>query len=107
MTLRIFVAALLLSVMGATAAYGLSAEGNEHPGRLTKSRGKTYYNYNIRSEIERDDEGKSRLVFKWDYVVIEGAVTREKILAALKAEREGLTTEALNQVEAEYEAMTE
>ena len=107
MTMRIAAITVLVWIAGAVAAYGLSAEGNDHPGRLTKSRGKTYYNYNIRSEIERDDEGKSRLVFRWDYVVIEGAVTKEKILAALLAAREELTAESLNQVEAEYKAVTE
>ena len=95
---RGIISALVIMVLASTT-FAASAEGDSHPGRLTKSRGKTYYNYNIRTEIERDDDGTSRTVFRWDYVEIDGEITEEKIKAALRDQRvEQLTTQDLDRI---------
>jgi hypothetical protein len=44
----------------------------------------SHYNYNI-NEVEVEDiEGNPRTVYEYDYVVIEGTVTKAKIIRALE-----------------------
>jgi len=62
----------------------LKADSDTHPGRLTKSRGVTYYNHNIAAVVEAGESG-ARDCFKYDYVIIEGKVTEEKIKASFES----------------------
>lgn len=54
------------------------------PERIVKGQDKAHYNYNIEQiEIEEPD-GTTRTIYAYDYVVIEGSVTKAKIIKALE-----------------------
>lgn len=58
------------------------AQSDTIPEPLIKSAGKTQVNYNIHEVI--NDDGTH---YEYNYVVIEGKVTKAKILAALEGEQ--------------------
>ena len=61
----------------------MKAQSDTKPNRLIKSRGKTQVAYNIKPIVIEDMDGESRTAWEYDYVEIEGRVTRSKILAAI------------------------
>lgn len=99
--------AILIGILFYSASvFGLTAESDTHPGRLTKSRGVAYYNYNIQQAVEQTDKGE-RTFYKYDYVIIEGKITRNKIMQALELaeeEKTKLTASDLDDIETEFKA---
>jgi len=63
----------------------MRAQSDTIPERFIKSKGKTQFNYNIHQVTIEDLEGSPRTAYEYDYVEIEGKVTKAKILAALQA----------------------
>jgi len=93
---------LIITLFCSASAYGLTAESDTNPGRLTKSKGVTYYNYNVEQIVENTDFG-TRTFYRYDYVVIKGTITEQKIKDALDASVP-LTTGDLDRIEAEHKA---
>lgn len=62
----------------------MKAQSDTHPPAQIKSRGKTQVNFNVR-EVEITDEidSKPRTAYEYDVVIIEGEVTRDKIVSAI------------------------
>ena len=85
----------------------MKAQSDTKPNRLTKSRGKTQVAYNIKPIVVEDVDGEPRTVWEYDYVEIEGQVTRGKILAAIQAqkleEEDEIETDAeIEEIEAQF-----
>ena len=64
----------------------MKAQSDTKPNRLIRSRGKTQVAHNIKPIVVEDMDGESRTAWEYDYVEIEGRVTRSKILAAIQAQ---------------------
>jgi len=60
-------------------------QSDTQPPAQIKSRGKTQVNYNAH-EIEITDDQGTRTAWEYDYVEVEGKVTKVKVLAALDSE---------------------
>ena len=65
----------------------LKAQSDKLPQEFVKSRGKTQANYNVREVEMTDEAGKPKTVYEYTYVVIEGKVTKGKVLAAIQAQK--------------------
>ena len=63
----------------------MKAQSDQEPERFVKSRGKTQFNYNIHQVTIEDPDGSTRIAYEYNYVEIEGKVTKAKILVALQA----------------------
>jgi hypothetical protein len=59
------------------------AQSDQVPERFVRSGGKTQFNYNIRQVTVEDLEGITRMSYEYDYVEIEGEVTRSKLIDAV------------------------
>ena len=53
------------------------------PERIITGKCKSHFNYNIEAVVIEDEEGNPKTVYKYDYVVIEGKLTKAKIIKAL------------------------
>jgi len=64
---------------------GIDMKGNSdtYPEIVILSNGKKQVRYNILETIKEDMIGESRLSYDFDYVEIEGEVTRDKIIIAI------------------------
>ena len=62
----------------------MKASANEEPERLVLGDGKAQYNYNIEQVTVEEPDGSTRAAYEYDYVVIEGKLTKAKIIKALK-----------------------
>ena len=62
----------------------MKAQSDTEPERLVKSRGRTQFAYNIHQITIEDQNGQKRMAFEYDYVEIEGNVTKAKILKAMQ-----------------------
>lgn len=62
----------------------MKSQSDTIPERLITGRGKAHYNYNIHEIEIEDHEGNPKTVYEYDYVVIEGTVTKAKIIEALE-----------------------
>lgn len=66
----------------------MKAQSDTIPESFVKSNGKTQVNYNI-LPVSKTDENGTRTVYEYDYVEIDGNVTKLKVIDALqKAEDE-------------------
>lgn len=70
----------------------MKAQSDSQPAKLVQSNGKTQFNYNIQA-VEKTDERGTRIVYEYDYVEIEGEVTRNKLIEALIRTRYGASDE--------------
>ena len=59
------------------------AQSDRIPEPQIMSRGKTQVNYNIREIIIEDIDDKPRTAYEYDVVIVEGDVTRDKIISAI------------------------
>jgi hypothetical protein len=62
----------------------MKANSGTMPERIVKGRGKAQYNYNIKQVTVEDPDGISKIAYNYDYVEIEGKVTKAKICRALE-----------------------
>jgi len=103
-TLSTFLAAIFLSL--SFPVFAMQASSDTRPAKFVKSRGKTQVNYNIRQVDVEDIDGKSRKIWKYEYVEIEGPVTKAKFKEALRkqeAEKKDDTSWNPDEIKAEYE----
>ena len=60
------------------------ASSDTKPVKFVKSRGKTQVNYNIHQVDIVDIDGETRKIWQYEYVEIEGPVTKAKFKEALR-----------------------
>lgn len=60
----------------------MKGQSDSNPTNFVKSNEKTQVNYNITSAQITDERG-TRTVYNYDYVEIEGVVTRQKVIDAI------------------------
>jgi len=61
----------------------MKGNSDKQPKIIVKSNGKTQVRFNILETTKEDITGKSRLSYDFDYVEIEGELTRDKIIIAI------------------------
>lgn len=61
----------------------MKSQSGHNPGIMVKSNGKTQVNYNIISKEVTDEYG-TRTIWEYDYVEIEGNVTKQKVFEAMQ-----------------------
>ena len=54
------------------------------PERIIAGKGKGHFNFNIHEIEIEDPEGNPKTVYKYDYVVIKGTITKAEIIKALE-----------------------
>lgn len=70
----------------------MNGQSDTEPEVIIQSAGKTQVRYNISSHIVTDEYG-TRTIWEYDYVEIEGIVTKQKIIEAMqKSDAESDTT---------------
>jgi hypothetical protein len=81
----------------------MKAQSDNIPEKFVNSNGKTQVNYNINPIQITDDKG-TRTAYTYDYVEIEGVVTRQKVLDEINKQNDILTPIPTNpdDVVAEY-----
>ncbi len=73
----------------------MKGTSDSKPNNQIMSRGKTQVNYNIISEEVTDEHG-TRIVWNYDFVEVEGKVTKAKVIEAMqKADAEADITEVV------------
>lgn len=65
-------------------ALATQASSDTKPAKFVKSRGKTQVNYNIHQVDVVDIDGETRQIWQYEYVEIEGSVTKAKFKEALR-----------------------
>ena len=81
----------------------MKAQSDQEPERFIKSREKTQFNYNIHQVTIEDPEGGTRTAYEYDYLEIEGKVTKAKVLKAMQdAELEENVEFEPSEVESQY-----
>jgi len=61
----------------------MKGNSDKQPKIIVKSNGKTHIRFNILETTKEDMTGESRLSYDFDYVEIEGELTRNKIIIAI------------------------
>ena len=64
--------------------FATQASSDTKPAKFVKSRGKTQVNYNIHQVDVIDIDGRTRKIWQYEYVEIEGSVTKAKFKEALR-----------------------
>jgi len=81
----------------------MKATSDKIPERIIKGRGKAHFNYNIKQVTVENPDGTTRNAYEYDYVEIEGIVTKAKITKALQdAELEEVEDYTPEEVESTY-----
>ena len=83
LTLLFFFISLLLIIWN-SGAFAIQASSDTRPAKFVKSRGKTQVNYNIHQVDVVDIDGETRKIWQYEYVEIEGPVTKAKFKEALR-----------------------
>jgi len=65
----------------------MKANSNTIPETFIKSKTCTHFNFNIVETTKEEMDGESRISFDYDYVEIEGEVTRDKLISAIIRDR--------------------
>ncbi|HEB37362.1 MAG TPA: hypothetical protein ENI14_01700 [Thermoplasmatales archaeon] len=89
-------------------AFAIQASSDTKPAKFVKSRGKTQVNYNIHQVDIVDIDGETRQIWQYEYVEIEGPVTKAKFKEALRKqdlekEKEGKPSWDPDEIKAEYD----
>lgn len=64
----------------------MKSSSDHYPELVVSSNGKTQIRYNIVETVKEDMDGKSRMSYDFDYIEIEGDVTKEKIVESILIE---------------------
>jgi len=59
-------------------------QSDTYPTTTAQSRGKTLYRYNVREVVVDDPNGEPRTAYEYNEVAIAGAVTKAKVLEAIR-----------------------
>ena len=86
----------------------IQASSDIKPAKFVKSRGKTQVNYNIHQVDVVDIDGETRKIWQYEYVEIEGSVTKAKFKEALRKQdlekgEEGKPSWDPDEIKAEYD----
>ncbi len=86
----------------------MQASSDTKPAKFVKSRGKTQVNYNIHQVDVVDIDGGTRKIWQYEYVEIEGPVTKAKFKEALRKQdlekgEESKPSWDPDEIKAEYE----
>ncbi len=89
-------------------AFAIQASSDTKPAKFVKSRGKTQVNYNIHQVDVVDIDGGTRKIWQYEYVEIEGPVTKAKFKEALRRQdlekgEEGKPSWDPDEIKAEYD----
>ena len=89
-------------------AFAIQASSDIKPIKFVKSRGKTQVNYNIHQVDIVDIDGGTRKIWQYEYVEIEGPVTKAKFKEALRKQdlekgEEGKPSWNPDEIKAEYD----
>lgn len=103
-----FIFISLLLIIWNSEAFAIQASSDTKPAKFVKSRGKTQVNYNIHQVDVIDIDGKSHRIWQYEYVEVEGSVTKAKFKEALRKqdlekEEEGKPSWDPDEIKAEYE----
>jgi len=79
-----FIFISLSLVIWNSEALAIQASSDTKPAKFVKSRGKTQVNYNIHQVDIVDIDGEIRQIWQYEYVEIEGPVTKAKFKEALR-----------------------
>jgi len=79
-----FIFLSLLLIIWSNKALATQASSDTKPAKFVKSRGKTQVNYNIHQVDIVDIDGGTRKIWQYEYVEIEGSVTKAKFKEALR-----------------------
>ena len=79
-----FIFIFLPLVIWHSGASAIQASSDTKPAKFVKSRGKTQVNYNIHQVDVVDIDGGTRKIWQYEYVEIEGPVTKAKFKEALR-----------------------
>ena len=95
-------------VIGNSKTLAIQASSNTKPVKFVKSRGKTQINYNIHQVDVIDIDGKSHRIWQYEYVEVEGSVTKAKFKEALRKqdlekEEKGKPSWDPDEIKAEYD----
>jgi hypothetical protein len=63
----------------------MKSNSDQYPNLIVQSAGKTQIRYNITEAPKEEMDGSTKTSYDFDYVEIEGEVTKEKIIAAILA----------------------
>ena len=77
-----FLVTVFLSLSSLSLA--IQASSDVRPANFAKSRGKVQVNYNVRQVTIKDMDGKTRKIWRYEYVEIEEPVTKAKFKEALR-----------------------
>ena len=77
-----FLVTVFLSLSSLSLA--IQASSDTRPANFVKSRGKVQVNYNIRQVTIKDMDGKTRKIWRYEYVEIEEPITKAKFKEALR-----------------------
>uniref|UniRef100_A0A6M3JLM8 Uncharacterized protein n=1 Tax=viral metagenome TaxID=1070528 RepID=A0A6M3JLM8_9ZZZZ len=61
----------------------MKANANTRPKDIMASKRNTHFNFNIVESTIEDLGGEPRISFNYDYVEIEGEITRDKLISAI------------------------
>ena len=98
---------LILTIWN-NGALAIQASSDIKPAKFVKSRGRTQVNYNIHQVDIVDIDGEIRKIWQYEYVEIEGSVTKAKFKEALRKqdlEKEGESKPSWDpdEIKAEYD----
>ena len=81
----------------------MKAQSDDKPERFVKSRDKTQFAYNIHEVTIEDPASTPRTAYEYNYIEIEGEVTKAKIVAAMHdTELEVVEEFTADEVESQY-----
>jgi len=95
-------------VVWTNEVFAIQASSDTKPVKFVRSRGKTQINYNIHQVDIVDIDGKTHKIWQYEYVEIEGPVTKAKFKEALRKqdlekEEEGKPSWDPDEIKAEYD----
>ena len=79
-----FIFISLLLIIWNNEALATQASSDTKPAKFVESRGKTQVNYNIHQVDIIDIDGETRKIWQYEYVEIEGPITKAKFKEALR-----------------------
>ena len=98
----------LLLIIWNSGTFAMQASSDTKPAKFIKSRGKTQVNYNIHQVDIVDIDDETRRIWQYEYVEIEGPVTKAKFKEALRKQdlekgEEGKPSWDPDEIKAEYD----
>lgn len=64
----------------------MKGNSDTYPDRFKRRNGKTHFRYNIES-VEKQDMEETRQSYDYDYIVIEGEITRSKLIDGIISDK--------------------